>query len=201
MSEPPVNSLSQLVQMLAKGLRPQLDKPFAFFGHSLGALLSFELAKEIRRESGLLPLHLFVSARVAPQTNCPGAPIHALPEPAFLKEIRRLNGTPREVFNVPELLELIIPVLRADFALNETYSYLPDPLLECPITAFGGLQDDSTTPEGLEAWRYQTKYAFALRMLPGDHFFINSARPLLLRILHGELQKLVTQAASKVSEW
>jgi medium-chain acyl-[acyl-carrier-protein] hydrolase len=183
-----MTDLSRLVKEIAQGLQPQFDKPFVFFGHSLGALIAFELARETRRQFGLLPLHLFASARVAPQTNRPRRPIHGLPESEFIEEIRRLNGTPKEVFDVPELLELILPVLRADFALNETYTYSSEPPLACPITTFGGLNDDSTTPDGLAAWRGQTSSTFTLRMLPGDHFFINSSKALLLRMLHGELE-------------
>jgi len=194
LAERPFTSLSHLVHALATALAPQLGKPFAVFGHSLGALLGFELARQIRRAYGLQPAHLFVSACTAPQEQRVRSPIHGLPEPAFLEEVRRLNGTPREVLEMPELLEMIIPVLRADFALIETYSFVAEGPLDCSITAFGGLQDDLTTREQLEAWREQTNASFAVRMLPGDHFFVNTAQPSLLRILHAELDALVSKA-------
>ena len=193
LAERPFTSLPHLIQVLATALAPQLDKPFAFFGHSLGALLSFELARQIRREYGLQPAQLFVSAFGAPQEHRVRSPIHALPEPAFLEEVRRLNGTPREVLEIPELLELIVPILRADFALRESYSFVPEPPLDCSITAFGGLQDDLTPRDGLEAWREQTNALFVVRMLPGDHFFINTAQPLLLRALRADLEELVAK--------
>lgn len=187
-NEPPITRLSDLIEALGHGLRPNLDKPFAFFGHSLGALLCFELARYIRREFGLLPMHLFVSARGAPQTDPLVPPIHALPEPAFLEEIRRLNGTPEEVFETPELLEMIVPILRADFALNETYSYSPEPPLDCPITVLGGSLDTSTNYDCLAAWQDQTTSTFSMRLLPGDHFFINTARQFILEVLKEELK-------------
>lgn len=193
LAERPFTHLPHLVQVLAAALAPQLDKPFAFFGHSLGALLSFELARQIRREYGLQPAHLFVSAHPAPQLHRVRTPIHTLPEPEFIEEIRRLNGTPREVLDLPELVELIMPILRADFGLTERYSFVPEPPLDCPITAFGGLQDDLTPRDGLEAWREQTNGPLMVRMLPGDHFFINTAQLLLLRSLHADLEELVTE--------
>lgn len=194
LAERPFTALTSLVPVLGAALAPQLDKPFAFFGHSLGALLSFELARQVRRAYGRQPAQLFVSALAAPQQPRTRPPIHALPEREFLEEVRRLNGTPREVLEMPELLELVIPILRADFALIEGYSFVPEPPLECAITVFGGLQDDRTPRAGLEAWREQTNASFAVRMLPGDHFFINTAQPLLLHALHRELEKLVTTA-------
>ena len=197
LAERPFTHLPHLVQVLAAALAPQLDKPFAFFGHSLGALLSFEFARQIRREYGLQPAQLFVSAYPAPQQHRIRSSIHTLPEPAFLEEVRRLNGTPREVLDSPELLELIIPILRADFALSERYLFVPEPPLDCPITAFGGLQDDLTPRDGLEAWREQTNALCVVRMLPGDHFFINTAQPSLLRTLHADLEELVTKGRGR----
>lgn len=109
--------------------------PFAFFGHSLGALLSFELARYLRRQYGLSPAHLFVSGHRAPQLPNDEPPIHALPEPELLVELRRFNGTPEEVLNHEELRQLILPILRADFAIYETYVYEEDDPLDCPISA------------------------------------------------------------------
>jgi surfactin synthase thioesterase subunit len=179
-------------------LRDYLDKPFAFYGHSLGALLSFELARELRRKFGVLPMHLFVSGRVAPNAPRVRPPIHALPQAEFLDELRRLNGTPKEVLDTPELLELIVPILRADFGLNEKYQYVSEDPLECPITAIGGLDDDSTNDSGLEAWREHTSAAFQLRMMQGDHFFINTAKVELLSMLSRDLQRLIVKATPGV---
>lgn len=192
MRSAPLTRLETLVQAIAPTLIPHLDKPFAFFGHSLGGLVCFELARLLRREYALHPVHLFVSASCAPQVANSDPPIHALPEPEFLEELRRLNGTPASVLENAELMQILLPVLRADFALLETYVYTNEPLLECPIAAFGGWQDREVSREELEAWREQTTASFSLKMLPGDHFFIHSAQPLLLYSLAQQLQAIET---------
>lgn len=184
--ERPFTNLSTLVEALAPALVPLLDRPFAFFGHSLGALVGFELARQVRRQYGVHPVRLFISACRAPQIPQRGPPIHTLPEKEFLAELRRLNGTPSELLNHQELMEIMLPLLRADFALFETYVYSTEPPLSCPISAFGGLQDHRVRDTDLEAWRTQTSGFFSSQMFPGDHFFLNE--PLLLRALAMELQ-------------
>jgi medium-chain acyl-[acyl-carrier-protein] hydrolase len=186
--ERPFSRLSPLVQALTHALYPLLDKPFAFFGHSLGALVSFEVARELRRQYGVHPVRLFVSSGHAPQIPRRGLPIHTLPEREFLEELRRLNGTPTELLAHRELMEIMLPVLRADFALYENYVYAHDSPLNCPILAFGGLQDRKVSHRDLEAWRDQTSVAFSLRMFPGDHFFLNATVSPLLQVLSRELQ-------------
>lgn len=183
----PFTRLEPLVPTLASALLPYLDKPFAFFGHSMGGLVSFELTRLLRRDYGLSPVHLFVSGRRAPQVPDPDPPIHALPNPEFLQELRRFNGTPEAVLENAELMQLLLPTLRADFAVLETYVYTPEPPLECPITTFGGLSDRVASRDELEAWRDQTSAAFSVQMFPGDHFFVHSAQPLLLQALSREL--------------
>jgi len=186
--EPPFTRLSPLIQALAQALFPLLDKPFAFFGHSLGALVSFELARQLRRQYAVQPVRLFISADRAPQIPNRDPPIHNLPEGEFLVELRRLNGTPREVLEDEELRQIMLPLLRADFAVYETYGYSTEPPLNCPISAFGGLQDHRVSRGDLEAWREQTSVSFSLRMFPGDHFFLNTTQPPLLGALSQELR-------------
>jgi medium-chain acyl-[acyl-carrier-protein] hydrolase len=187
--ESPFTQLSPLVQALAEALVPLLDKPFAFFGHSLGALVGFELARQLRRHSGVQPVGLFVSADRAPQIPPRDRPLHALPEGEFLNELRRLNGIPGKVLEDIELMQIMLPVLRADFAVYETYVYTTEPPLDCPISTFGGLQDHRVSRGDLEAWRDQTNASFSLQMLPGDHFFLNKAQPLLHQVLSQELRR------------
>jgi len=186
--ERPFTQLSPLVEALTQGLLPLLDKPFAFFGHSLGALVSFELARELRRQYGVYPVRLFVSSCSAPQIPHRGLPIHTLPEAEFLAELRRLNGTPAEVLEHQELIRIVLPVVRADFAVYETYSYSRQPPLNCPISTFGGWHDRKVSHSDLEAWRDQTSGSFSSQMFFGDHFFLNTSQPLVLRVLSQQLR-------------
>lgn len=187
--EPAFNNLPLLVETAAPALLPYLDKPFAFFGHSMGAAICFELARHLRQTHNVEPVHLFVSGRPAPQLRMEETKTtYDLPESAFVEELRRLKGTPEEVLQRPELMSFMMPMLRADFELIETYRYLAGPPLDCPITALGGTQDEEVSREDLQAWREQTTSAyFSLHMLPGDHFFLHSASSLLLKILSQEL--------------
>ena len=186
--EPPYSRLSLLVEALAEALHPLLDKPFALFGHSLGSLVSFELARQLRANHRARPLRLFVSAGPAPQIPHRGLPIHSLPEKEFAAELRRLNGTPGDLLDHKELMDIVIPSLRADFELYESYRYLSGPPLNCPISTYGGLSDKRVNHDDLEAWRDQTTGSFSIRMFPGDHFFLKSTQPLLLRALSQELR-------------
>jgi len=146
----------------------------------MGALISFELARQLRRQYAPDPIALFVSAYRAPQLPAPSPPIHSLPQDEFVEALRRLNGTPEAVLQDAELMQLLLPTLRADFAICETYTYTPEVPLECPILAFGGLQDREVSRDDLAAWCHQTHRAFKLRMVPGDHFFLHSARASLV---------------------
>jgi medium-chain acyl-[acyl-carrier-protein] hydrolase len=166
---------------------PHLERPFAFFGHSLGALVSFELARFLRREYAIRLVHLFVSSHSAPQIPDREPPIHDLPAPDFVEKIRSLDGMPEKVLENGELMALIIPILRADFSMCETYVYQDAEPLDCPISALGGLYDRYVSRADLEAWREQTSAAFSARMFPGGHFYLNRERPLLLRALAQEL--------------
>jgi medium-chain acyl-[acyl-carrier-protein] hydrolase len=187
--EPPFTNLRLLVEAARRALLPYLDRPFAFFGHSMGATISFELARSLYQEQNLNPVHLFVSGRRAPQLPETHALTYDLPQKEFLEELRRLKGTPAEILEHPELMELMLPLLRADFELVQTYHYLAGPPQRCPITAFGGLHDEEVSRADLEAWREQTTTAFSLHMLPGDHFFLHTAQPPLLKTLALELRE------------
>lgn len=190
--EAPFTQIEALVEAAVPTFSLFLDRPFACFGHSLGALISFELAHELREAHGTGPVHLFVSGRRAPQVIDTSPIIYNLPEPEFIEELRKLNGTPDEVLKHPELMELMIPLLRADFEICESYAYAAKPPLECPITAFGGLHDKCVTREAVEAWRDHTVGSFSVRMLRGDHFFLHSSESTLLSILFRELCDVVS---------
>ncbi|MCC5647837.1 putative thioesterase [Nostoc sp. CHAB 5824] len=185
--ESPITQLLPLVEEIGSVLFPLLDKPFALFGHSMGGLVGFELVRWLRRQKDLTPLHLFVSGAGSPHIPDPAPPIHNLPEPKFIEELRNLNGTLEEVLKEAELMRMILPTLRSDFAVYETYTYMDEPPLDCPISVFGGLKDYQVSREHLEAWRDQTSASFSLYMLPGDHFFLHTARLLLLSKICDEL--------------
>ena len=186
--ESPFRQLSVLVDALAEALGPLLDKPFALFGHSLGSLVSFELVRQLRAKHQTRPVRLFVSAGPAPQIPHRGLPIHDLPKREFAAELRQLNGTADELLDHHEFMDVVLPSLRADFALYESYRYYPGPPLNCPISTFGGLSDRKVSHSDLEAWRDQTAVSFSIRMFPGDHFFLKTAQALLLRALSQELR-------------
>lgn len=180
-------SVFPLVEDLAGVLKDLFDTPFAFFGHSLGALISFELARELRRRGLPLPERLFLSAHRAPHLPKQLPDIHDGPDEQFVEGLRRLEGTPDELLANEELMELILPALRADFAMAETYVCPPEPPLDCPISAFGGLGDEVTDRPKLEPWAEHTTGEFKLRMVPGGHFFVEEARDLILRAVFQDL--------------
>lgn len=183
-----------MIQAVTDVLLPYMDMPFVFFGHSMGAMIGFELARELRRRGKTLPLHLFVSGRRAPHLPAREEAIHDLPEEEFLQKLRELNGTPEEVLQHAELMKLLGPILRADFAVNETYAYTEEEPLEPGISAFGGLGDEEITRDDVASWKEHTTGRFRLRMLPGDHFFINSngSRDMVLEAVSRDLAEIHT---------
>jgi medium-chain acyl-[acyl-carrier-protein] hydrolase len=183
LSEPAFNRLQPLIEAISQAILPNLNQPFAFFGHSMGGLICFELASYLRRIYNLTPVHLFISAASAPHIPDTKPPIHNLPQIDFLEELRRFNGTPNEVLENQELMELISPTLRADFGVLETYIYSKSPPLSCAITAFGGITDPEVSQTELAAWQEHTTGEFSLQMLPGNHFFIHENRLQLLDLL------------------
>lgn len=190
--EPPFSDLSTLIDELAVALSSFLDMPYVFFGHSMGALISFELTRHLRQmKHHPLPAHLFVSGRRAPQILDPDPPTSHLPDAEFVEELRRLKGTPEEVLENEELLHLLMPVIRADFHLCETHTYIHGYPLECPITAFGGLYDTEVPRQMIAAWKEQTSSAFRLRFFDGGHFFLHKERDALLAALLQDLSMVL----------
>jgi len=187
--EPSFVSLPDLVKALTTVITPLLDKPFAFFGHSMGAIIAFELARSVRQSLACEPEVLCVSGRRAPEAPDDKPPSYNLPKDEFIAELRRIDGTPREVLEHTELMEMVVPVLRADFQLIQTYQYAAGAPLACPIAAYGGLEDSEVPRELLSMWRGHTTSGFALHMLPGDHFFLRSCQTLLLEMLARQLQE------------
>lgn len=191
LKEPPYHSVDPLAKALAAGLAPFFNLPFVIFGHSMGALIGFELCRELRRQGRPLPLHLFASGCRAPQVPMSGTPRHSLSDDEFMEELRHLSGTPEAVLQNAELMRFLLPTLRADFAIHDTYAYTPEPPLDCSLSAFGGQQDPDVTLPDLEAWQEQTAGDFSLRMFPGNHFFLQSDQDLLLDTVNHEILRLL----------
>jgi medium-chain acyl-[acyl-carrier-protein] hydrolase len=181
--EAPFDSMDALVRAATGALMPHLAQPYALFGHSMGALASFEIVHALRERGAPLPVHLFVCGAPAPQHASHIPSIYNLPEDEFLAGVQRYGGVPDEVMRSRELLDLLIPRLRADLAVTGTYVYRERPPLTLPITAFAGLDDDIVTPDIVEAWREQTTSAFTFTTFRGGHFFIaEEARRIILML-------------------
>jgi medium-chain acyl-[acyl-carrier-protein] hydrolase len=187
MREQPFDRLEPLVEALADVMDGFLTLPFALFGHSNGALIGFELARTLRARGRPGPVHLFASGRRAPELPPDRSDTHLLPEAEFLADLQVLGGLPAEVLEHRELLSLLLPVLRADVAIHETYTFREQPPLECPITAYGGLADPKVSREQLQGWERHTRGPFVMRMFPGGHFYLHDDRPPLLRTLSADL--------------
>ncbi|MBL8110794.1 MAG: thioesterase [Anaerolineales bacterium] len=185
--QPPLTDLLALVENLSQAISPLLDKPFAFFGHSMGGLIAFELARTLRQKGLAEPNILFISACAAPQLPNPHPPIHQLPDAEFVNELKKLNGIPPEILQNDELMRLSLPTLRADFEMIETYQYRPDAPLACPLIALGGLDDLRVRREQLEGWAIQTQGVFESQYFAGDHFFITTANEAVLKFMEEKL--------------
>lgn len=189
--EPPFREMGPLTMALTDAVVAELDKPFAIFGHSMGARLGFELARELRRRGMPAPAVLFVSACKAPHLpRTPLPPLEMMPEHIFVARLRSMNGTPPEILENPELLELVLPGIRGDFAVVDGYEYSDEPALDCPIRAFGGTQDTEAREDELLGWQVHTTSSFGLRMLAGGHFVIATERDEITRRIVAELQAL-----------
>ncbi|HZI10884.1 MAG TPA: alpha/beta fold hydrolase [Myxococcus sp.] len=188
--EPFIRRAAPLVEAAAQGLAPYLDLPFAFFGHSMGALLAFELALHLRRTGGPEPRALFLSAAAAPHLPKTRTPLWNLPDDAFLAGIRGYGGTPDEVFAEPGFLALFLPILRADFEVFDTYEYEDDGPLDCPVHVYGGRDDERVTPGQLRAWGEVARGLESVELFPGGHFYLNEQRPALTGAIARELAGL-----------
>jgi medium-chain acyl-[acyl-carrier-protein] hydrolase len=169
--KPPYTSLDQLVPELVEELKPWLNRPHAWFGHSLGALVAFEACRELRRRAVAEPSRLLVAGRPAPQLPLRLPPVHAASEPVLRARLHELDGTPGALLVAPSGLSAQLNTLRADLRASELYEHRPEPPLDCPITVLGGLLDPYTTPTDLAAWRAQTTTDCTVEIFPGGHFF------------------------------
>lgn len=190
--EAPLLSPAEVVDAALAAVREHMDVPFVCFGHSLGALLAFELARHCRSFGLPMPIRLIVSGCGAPRylrsTQRPN-PLHLLNDNELIAALRRYNGTPRQVLDNRELMELVLPVIRADFQLVSNYVYRPLVPLDVPLTVLAGHGDGHVAAEHVDAWRMETTADCDVRWFDGDHFFIkqqaDKVAAFVESILHG----------------
>ncbi len=185
--EKPFESMAALVEALEQAIAPHLNSQFAFFGHSMGATIAFELARALRRHGKPMPSALLVSGARAPQFRWGWTPPPDPTDAEFMEQLRRLDGIPADLLGNPRAMELVLPALRADAALYRRYVYCAEPPLCIPIYAYGGRADPNIPAEQVEAWREQTTARFAPREFEGGHFFIKPSRDAFLAALASDL--------------
>jgi medium-chain acyl-[acyl-carrier-protein] hydrolase len=191
LSTAPLTDMVELVRQLGQVLPSFLDRPCAFFGHSLGARIAFELARHLRSLGLPQPVHLFASGSRAPHLPDSSSPDHDTPDNQLTQKLRELGGTPGEILLCPELMRLLLPTIRADFKMIETCTFTPGRPLSCDLSAFGGLDDEFAAPTSVEAWSQHTSGMFMLRMFEGGHFFIQSSRQEVLADLRVTLRRIL----------
>jgi medium-chain acyl-[acyl-carrier-protein] hydrolase len=186
-AEAPLRRAEQVVEALAPILGDLVDLPFAMFGHSMGAVLAYEIVRALRTNSAVEPRALFVSAHPAPQSRLRHRDWHALPRDELIAELKALDGTPAEVFDNEDLVDLMLPMLRGDLELVETYRGTATPPLSCPVIAMGGSEDRDVPPDDLAGWAAVTRGPFKSVRFAGGHFFISRERAALMQALRHEL--------------
>jgi len=190
-AETPIASIDEMIAALVQAFRPLAHGRFAFFGHSMGAILAFELCRWLSRQRLTGPVALFVAAARAPQLRRGPVGGPTVNEEELVEELKQLGGLPESVLAHSQLLEYVLPALRADSELGRRYVYQPGPPLEIPIYAYTGERDPRLSPEVVRAWSEQTRCTFRLRVLPGGHFFLHEHQEDFLQALAGDLAELV----------
>ena len=192
-SEPLFVASQPLIAALAEAMQPYLAQPYLFFGHSMGALLSFELTRWLATHYQSQPQQLFVSGHRAPHLAAADTTTHQLSDPDLLQKVRTIDGTPKEVLEQHELMQLMLPILRADFPICDTYQFQPAQPLNVAISAFGGFQDPMVKRHDIAAWREHTTAEFQMHMFPGGHFFLQTAQAAFFKTLSHELNQILVR--------
>jgi pyochelin biosynthesis protein PchC len=181
-----VDNIPELVDRVGNALRGSIDGPFAFFGHSMGAVVAFEVTRRLQADSAGLPLRLFVSGRRAPSCRRTEA-IHKRGDVALIEEVRRLGGTDPRILGDEEVLAGMLSLIRTDYMAAETYVYDPGPPLECPLTVLAGDNDPHATPAEVSAWRDFSTAEVDVRVFAGGHFYLTEYKPQVAEIITSSL--------------
>lgn len=190
LAEPPYRDAAALARELIHVLADSMQRPFAVYGHSMGALLGFELARQTALAGMPAPSRLFVGGSRPPSNPHRQPPLRDAADADILAEMHRLGGTPPAVLDSRELMALALPLLRADFAVHETYQR--EGVVDVPITAFCGASDGDVSAEEMSGWARHTSRAFRLHLLQGDHFFLRTSRDAQLALMIADLQTAST---------
>ncbi|MGK5641571.1 thioesterase II family protein [Streptomyces sp. URMC 126] len=185
--EPLIDTVPELADRVFATLLPWADRPLAFFGHSMGASLAFEVARRFEREKGIVAAALFASARRAPSVHREET-VHLRDDDGILAETRRLSGTDSQVLEDEELVRMILPVLRSDYRAAETYRYEPGPPLRCPVVALTGDADPKVSVDDAAAWAGHTESSFDLRVFTGGHFYLSDHQEAVVREITDRLR-------------
>ncbi len=191
MREPRIVNAGLLAGEIAQALDPYLQHPFALFGYSMGALLAFEVVRELRLHGAPLPVCLFVAAMRAPDVPEVHPPLSGLPRAQFIDRINYYYQPSDPAWRIQELLELLLPILRDDISMVERYEYSTELALDCPIHAYAGADDSAASVSSVEAWQAQTAGDFTMTVFPGGHFFLHSVLPELQEAVRSRLTALL----------
>jgi medium-chain acyl-[acyl-carrier-protein] hydrolase len=198
--EPLFRSMDALIRALVPALQPMLAAGPVLYGHSMGALVAFEVARYARDVCGVEPACLVVSGCAAPSTREPRRLRHLLSDDEFWRSVCELNGMPDEIARDRAMRDMLMPVFRADFEVCDTYAYSRGAALGCPIIAFAGDADQEALPAEMAAWAEETTGSFRHRTVPGDHFFnLDLSSRLSTRILSAHESSKAGGAGQQVS--
>jgi surfactin synthase thioesterase subunit len=193
LGEKPAGSVAELADSICGALEPWMDGHAAFFGHSMGAIVAFEVARRFQRHTPRTPLRLLVSGRGAPARPRNEA-VHLRDDAGIVAEMRRLGGTSPRFLEDEDWVSLILPAVRGDYKAIETYAYFPGPPLDCPVTALTGDSDPEVTTADLRAWAGHCTGEFELRTFPGGHFYMDSCLPEVAHAISRSLRHSLAEA-------